>query len=114
MRKATFQVTSQNFQDEVVKSALPVLLEFSAEWCGPCKMLEPILDQLAAQNVKTLRVGQTDVDENPDLSEMFNVWGCPTMILFKDGKPIEQIVGFKRRDQIEAVLARHLHPEQVR
>src|SRR5437868_266216 len=110
----TFPVTSQSFQDQVVKSSLPVLLEFSAEWCGPCQMLEPIVDELAAKYASCLRIGKLDGDANPEITEMFDVWGFPTMILFKDGQPVERIVGFKRRDQIEKSLARHLQLEQAR
>jgi thioredoxin 1 len=114
MGQKTFQVTSENFQDEVVKSALPVLLDFTAEWCPPCKMLEPIVDEIAKKYAAFMRVGKLDIDANPDLPEMFDVWGFPTLILFKEGQPVERIVGFKRRDQIEAALARHLQLEQVR
>ena len=113
MSQFTFEVTDANFQDEVIKSKLPVLIDFWAEWCGPCKMIAPIVDDLAQKYNGKLRVGKLDVDANGSVPELFDVQGIPTLILFKDGNAVEQIIGFRTKDQLDKVVAPHLQLETV-
>lgn len=101
----TFEVTSVNFAREVEQSALPVLVEFGADWCPPCKMLAPIVDQIAQKHAGALRVGTVDSDAHPDLTTRFFVRGLPTLILFQNGQPVRTIVGYQPREKIEAQIA---------
>ena len=93
MGSAVLKFTDSNFDGEVVKSKLPVLVDFWAEWCGPCRLMGPILDELAPAYADRLKVGKVNVDENPDTPSHFGVMNIPTMILFKNGKEAERIVG---------------------
>ena len=89
-----------NFQKEVLESTQPVLVEFSAVWCGPCKMLEPILKQLAQEWEGKARVFKLDADDNPDLAMQYQVMGLPTMLLFVGGEPKERLTGYQPKDRI--------------
>lgn len=113
MVHATFEVTAGNFREQVLASALPVLVEFTAEWCPPCKMLAPTLHALAQQYQDKLRVGLLDADEYPDYVQEYGVMGLPTLILFQNGKPAERIVGFHPRERIESLLAPYLQTESA-
>lgn len=104
MGQFTFEVTDQNFQNEVLGSQTPVLVDFWAEWCGPCKMIAPIVDQIAQQYDGKLRVGKMDVDSYGEIPESFGIRGIPTLILFKGGKPVAQIVGYKTKPQLEDAI----------
>ena len=104
------EVTDQNLQEQVLQSEQPVLLDFWADWCPPCRMLEPIMDELAQKYTGIMRVGKVDVDANPTTQGMFDVMAMPTLILFKGGKPIMQIVGYRPRHQLESILAEYLQP----
>lgn len=108
MSKHIFDITDSTFKDEVQHSSVPVLVEFGATWCPPCKMLEPIIDQLAEKYEGKLRVCRMDTDENPVTQELFGVMGIPTLVLLKDGQQVMQIVGYRPRHQIESALAPHL------
>lgn len=113
MNHATFTTTEQNFRAEVLESAQPVLVEFTADWCPPCKMLAPIVHQVANDHAGHLRVGILDSDANPGIVQQYGVMGLPTMLLFVDGAPVERIVGYVPRERIEAKIAPHLavrHP----
>ena len=90
-----FKITSENFDDEVLASALPVLLDFYANWCGPCKMLSPIIEEIANKYKGRVRVGKIDVDEQNALAEKFGVMSIPTLITFKSGEVVDISVGFK-------------------
>ena len=99
-------LTDQTFDEEIKSAAEPVLVDFWAEWCGPCKMVAPILHEIEADNAGKLRVGKVNIDENLELARRFDVMSIPTMILFKDGEPQVRIVGAKGKGQ----LLQELHP----
>lgn len=113
MGQHTFEVTDANFQDKVVKSDTPVLVDFWATWCGPCKMIAPIVDEIAKKYEGKLHVGKMDVDANPNVPMMFDVQGIPTLILFKDGKAVKRILGFKPHKQLEDDIVPFLQLEKA-
>ena len=104
---ATVTVTDASFADDVLASSSPVLVDFWASWCGPCKMIAPVLEELAAEKAGELTVAKLDVDANPSTAEAFQVVSIPTLLLFKDGKPVRRIVGAKGK----AALLRELADE---
>ena len=87
-------VSDETFEREVVESPTPVLVDFWAEWCGPCKMITPVLEQIAEEQDDKLKIAKLNVDDNPDIARRFDVMSIPTLILFKGGQPVETIVGF--------------------
>jgi len=101
-------VTDSSFEQDVLKSDLPVLVDFWAEWCGPCKMIAPTLEAIARDYTGKLRVAKVNVDENMATPERYGVRGIPTLLLIKDGQVKDQIVGNYPRDHIERVLQKHL------
>jgi len=99
-------LTEQTFDEEIKGSEGPVLVDFWAEWCGPCKMIAPILDEIAQDHLGKLRVAKINIDENLELARRFEVMSIPTLILFKDGEPQLRIIGAKGKGQ----LLQELHP----
>ena len=95
---------SQNFENEVLQSETPVLVDFWAQWCGPCKMLSPILDELASEYEGKVKIGKVDVDKNQELSAQYSVLSIPTLLIFKDGKVQEQHVGLKGKPELKKSL----------
>jgi thioredoxin 1 len=95
-----------SFQDDVLQSDKPVLVDFWAEWCGPCKSIAPMLEEVATARQDSLRVVKVNVDESPDVARRFNVRSIPTLILFQDGQPQAQKVGALRRVELDAFLDR--------
>jgi thioredoxin 1 len=93
-------LTNDNFENEVTKSAIPVLVDFWAPWCGPCKALAPIMEQLATEYDGKLKVGKLDIDENNELAIKFGVRSIPTMLFFKGGQPVDKMVGAMPKPQI--------------
>jgi len=100
--------TDGNFDDTVLKSAEPVLVDFWAEWCGPCKRLAPTVDALATDYAGKVTVGKLNIDENPSVSFKFQVRGIPTLLLFKGGQVVESIVGAVPKDELKKVLDKHI------
>ncbi len=100
--------TDATFNDDVIKSDKPVLLDFWAEWCGPCKMIAPILDELAAEYRDRLKVAKLNIDENPHTPPKFGIRGIPTLILFKNGTVEAQKVGALSKSQLSAFLDSNL------
>ena len=94
------EVTEKNFEDEVTKSGIPVLVDFWAEWCGPCKMISPIVDEIADELSGKLKVVKVNVDEAQELAAKYNIMSIPTLLVFKNGEIAEQIVGAMSKDQI--------------
>jgi len=93
-------VTDKNFESEVLKANLPVLVDFWAEWCGPCKTISPIVEEIANELDGKLKVAKVNVDDAQELAQNYNIMSIPTLILFKDGELIEQIVGAMSKDQM--------------
>ena len=97
-------LNESNFEQEVLKSNKPVLVDFWATWCGPCRMLAPLISQLAIKYSDSIKVGKVDVDENPLLAQSFNISSIPTLIFFKDGKILSQRVGGAPMGVLEAFI----------
>ncbi|MDR3377803.1 MAG: thioredoxin [Verrucomicrobiae bacterium] len=97
-------LTQDNFEAEVLKSATPVLVDFWAEWCGPCKMIAPVLDELAGEYQGKVKIGKINVDENQGLATQFNVNAIPTLLVFKGGQVAKQMVGAKSKRDLKASL----------
>jgi len=91
----TVKVTDKSFVDDVLTSEKPVLVDFWATWCGPCKMVAPVLEEIAKENGDKITVAKLDIDENPNTARDYQVMSIPTLILFQGGKPVKQIVGAK-------------------
>lgn len=100
MSDKTVEITTDNFETDVLKSDQPILLDFWAEWCGPCKMVSPIVEQLAAEYAGKMRVGKVDADQYQDLVIRYQVMGLPTLILFKNGEPVMRLSGYKPKNEI--------------
>ena len=94
------QLTDSTFDEEVKGADVPVLVDFWAEWCGPCKMIAPILDEIAGEQNGKLRIGKLNVDDNPGIAQRFEVMAIPTLILFKDGEVQKRLVGAKGKGQL--------------
>jgi len=96
------EVNDGDFDDQVISSQIPVLVDFWAEWCGPCKMIAPIIDELADQYEGDVKFTKLNVDLNPEISAKFGIRSIPTILMFKDGSPVDQIVGSQPKSNIES------------
>ena len=101
---SVIQITKDNFQNEVMESNVPVLLDFWASWCGPCRMVSPVVDEIATET-PTIKVGKVNVDEQRELAAAFNIMSIPTLVVIKNGKITNQALGAKPKQQILSMLA---------
>jgi thioredoxin 1 len=104
---AIVNVSDQSFQSEV-ESGGTVLVDFWAPWCGPCKMIAPILEDLDKEIGEQVKIAKVNVDDNPESASRFGVMSIPTLIVFKDGQPVDKIVGFQPKDALKSVVGRHI------
>ena len=108
MAGAIVNLSEATFDEEVGASSEPVLVDFWADWCGPCKMIAPILEEIAAEQAGSIRIAKVNVDEAPDLARRFEVMSIPTLILFDNGVPAKRMVGAKGKPQLLEELAEYL------
>jgi thioredoxin 1 len=101
-------ITQENFESEVVQSDKPVLVDFWAEWCMPCKMLGPIVEQIAEEHSDKIKVGKVDVDQAGEVATKFGIVSIPTLIIFKDGKPANQRIGAGSKQAIEEFISDYI------
>ena len=102
------ELTDENLEETLSSSSVPVLVDYWAEWCGPCKMVAPVLEELAAELDGKLTIGKVDVDSNRDSAAKQNVMSIPTLILFKDGQPIDQRIGALTKNQLQEFINEHI------
>ncbi|HEY3312497.1 MAG TPA: thioredoxin [Anaerolineales bacterium] len=100
-------VEEQNFKSEVLDSTLPVLVDFTAVWCGPCKMVDPIIKQLAGEWVGKVKVVKCDADMNPNVLMQYGIMGIPTVMLFKNGQMVERTTGYQPKDKLVSKMSAH-------
>lgn len=97
-----------NFQEFISNNDVPVLVDFWAEWCGPCRMIAPVVEEVAAEYANQLRVGKLNVDENQAITNRFQVSSIPTLIIFKGGREVERSIGFKTKKELKRLIEKHL------
>ena len=102
------ELTDENLEETLSSSSVPVLVDYWAEWCGPCKMVAPVLEELAAELDGKLTIGKVDVDSNRDSAAKQNVMSIPTLILFKDGQPVDQRIGALTKNQLQDFINEHI------
>ena len=108
MSEAISQLTDSNFGDEVISSEKPVLVDFWAVWCGPCKMVEPELDKLAEEKSGELKIGRLNVDDNRDIAIKYGITAIPTLLLFKKGQVVKELIGAMPKDKILTEISQFL------
>jgi thioredoxin 1 len=97
-------LTTENFTSEVIQSTRPVLVDFWAEWCGPCVRLTPVLEELATEYAGRLKIGKVNVDQYGELAAPYKVMSIPNMVFFKGGKPVQQVVGYKTKAELKPII----------
>ncbi|HBK81010.1 MAG TPA: thioredoxin [Nitrospinae bacterium] len=108
MAGSLMDFTDQNFESEVLESDMPTLVDFWAEWCAPCKMIAPTVEALADEYAGKLRVGKLNIDENPSTPTKFGIRGIPTLIIFKGGEAVEQVVGVRSKADLKVAIEKSL------
>ncbi|NLV24414.1 MAG: thioredoxin TrxA [Deltaproteobacteria bacterium] len=106
--ESVLQLTDGNFESEVLQSSIPVLVDFWASWCGPCKAIAPLIDEVAAEYQGKIKVGKVNVDDNQGTPATYGVRGIPTLILFKNGEVVDQIVGAVPKIQLKSLIDKAL------
>lgn len=101
---SVIEVTSQNYEKEILKSEKPVLIDFYANWCGPCKMMSPIIDEIAEELKENVTVGKVNVDENQDLAMEYGIMSIPTLVILKNGETVKTFVGVTDKEKIKSAL----------
>ena len=104
----TLHFTDASFKQEVLESKLPVLVDFWAVWCGPCKMIAPIIDELAGEYEGKIKIGKVNVDDNPKVSSQYGVMSIPTLLFIKDGKVVEQLVGALNKSELRKKIQENI------
>ncbi len=104
----TVELSDSTFESEVIKSETPVLVDFWAPWCGPCRMLSPVVEEIATSYTGRLKVGKVNVDDNQQITMKYGIRSIPTLILFKDGKAVEQVIGAVPKTEIERIIKKAL------
>ncbi len=108
MGELTVEINQDNFDADVLGADKPVLIDFWAEWCGPCKMIAPVVDEIAQEYTDQLIVGKVDADENQDIMMKYGIMGIPTLILFKDGEAVARVTGFQPKERLLSKITPHL------
>lgn len=101
---ADITITDQNFEEEVLKSQIPVVVDFWAPWCAPCRIVGPAIEELAKEYAGKVKVGKMNVDENPDASGQFGIMSIPTVLFFKNGQPVQSIVGAQNKENYKRAV----------
>lgn len=101
-------LTDVNFEEEVLSSDLPVLVDFWAAWCGPCKMVAPIIEEIARDYDGKIKVAKLNVDEYSNVASKYNIMSIPTIFLFKNGEPVEKLIGARSKDEFKEMIERHI------
>ena len=99
-----YSLNSQNFEQEVLQSKIPVLVDFSADWCGPCKMMAPVIEELAGEYEGEMKIGKINVDQSPDIAQKYNVMSIPIFAFFKNGEVIETAVGALNKAKLQGMI----------
>ena len=108
MGEGTLQFVDSEFEKTVLKSDIPVLVDFWAEWCAPCRALTPTIEDLAKEYAGRIKVGKLNVDQNPKTATTFGIRSIPTLLLFKDGKVVQQVVGVKSGTELKSIVDKHI------
>lgn len=109
MSEQIVHITDDTFEAEVLKAEQPVLVDYWAEWCGPCRMIAPIVDQLADEFGDKLKIGKLDADEHQEVLMKYGIMSIPTLMLFKDGEPVVRITGYQPKDRIRSQIQPHVN-----